>query len=174
MSKRALFLDRDGILNEVVRRGTVISSPRVVEEWRFVEDSVALVESARQRGFATVVVTNQPDVGRGKMSLETLERLHQMLRSRLTLDAIEVCCSGDDADRRRKPNAGMLLDAAAALGLDLQRSFLVGDSHKDIQAGRLARVTTILLRTDYNQQVTEADHIVENLRQAAALLQEVP
>lgn len=173
MSNRALFLDRDGILNEVVRRGEVVSSPRDLDEWHFLEESVQLVETARRLGFLTVVVTNQPDVERGHMSRETLDQLHRLLLTRLPLDHIEVCPSGDNADRRRKPNPGMLLDAAAALDIDLARSFFLGDSHKDVLAGRAAGVATILLRTDYNQAV-EADHVVANLGQAAALLEEVP
>ena len=89
--------------------------------------------------------------------------MHQQLNTHLNPDAIEVCTSADNCDPRRKPNPGMLLDAANELQIDLRESFMVGDRDKDIIAGKRAGVTTILLLTEYNQQVRElADYCCTN------------
>ncbi len=151
--RRAVFLDRDGILNEVVMRGDSVGSPRTLDELVIHSGARLIVDAARAAGFLTIVVTNQPDVGRGLMGLEALEALHDALRSAIPLDAIEVSTEGRDDAPRRKPNPGMLTDAAAAWDIDLSRSWIIGDSVKDIEAGRRAGVGTILLETPYNRRV---------------------
>jgi len=151
MKQRACFLDRDGILNEIVMRGTTVSSPWNAAEFRLHSGAKDLVAAALAAGFVPVVVTNQPDLERGNLSPAELEKMHAILREELSLTEIEVCGSGDNADPRRKPNPGMILDAAKRLNLDLAHSLLVGDSLKDIEAGRSAGVRTILLETPYNQ-----------------------
>ena len=147
---RAVFFDRDGILNRIVMRGNKVGSPRSVEEVKFMEGAERLVELAKSRGYLTIMITNQPDVGRGFLERAELERIHDFLNEKYRLDGIEVCCSGDDSDPRRKPNPGMLLDAAVQHRVDLQSSFFIGDSVKDLEAGKRAGVKTILLQTEYN------------------------
>ena len=148
--KQALFLDRDGILNEVVIRGDDISSPRTVGEFRLIREGAWLVEQAKELGFLCVVITNQPDISNGLMSPEALEWINQRLLD-LGVEAIECCESADDSDRRRKPNPGMLFDAAYKLEIDLKRSYFVGDHLRDVQAGKAAGVKTIFLETEYNR-----------------------
>lgn len=150
---RALFLDRDGILNRVVMREGSPASPRVPGEFELLEGAADLVRAAREAGWLTIVVTNQPDIGRGLMRPADLEAMHRMLADAVEVDDIEVCTDGDDTSPRRKPNPGMLLDAAAKWGIHLGRSWLVGDSGKDLGAGRAAGVRTILLETPYNRAV---------------------
>ena len=148
--KPALFLDRDGILNSVVKRGDTISSPWNFEEFAVLPGAAALVSAARAAGYVVVVVTNQPDVARGNLAEDEMRAMHASLQRVLEPDAIEACTSGDDNDPRRKPNPGMLLDAARRLDLDLASSIIIGDSAKDIAAGRAAGVRTVLLETAYN------------------------
>jgi D-glycero-D-manno-heptose 1,7-bisphosphate phosphatase len=169
--KRALFLDRDGILNQVVRRGSVISSPRTPQEWVPVEEAANLVQQARQKNYLVLVVTNQPDIERQKMTQETLDGFHQDLRERLPLDAIFCCTASEDSDPRRKPNPGMLLEAAKEFQLDLNRCYFVGDSWKDVAAGKACGVHTVLLRTDYNQAVRDADFYVDHLDNVLEILE---
>jgi len=151
MKRRACFLDRDGILNEIVMRGTTVSSPWKSAEFQLHSGAKELVAAAVEAGFVPVVVTNQPDLERSNLSPVELEKMHAILRDELGLAEIEVCGSGDNADPRRKPNPGMILDAAGRLSLDLSQSLLVGDSPKDIEAGRRAGVWTILLEASYNR-----------------------
>jgi histidinol-phosphate phosphatase family protein len=148
---KALFIDRDGLLNRVVMRGKSVSSPRTPRELEILPEGVALCRRARREGFLVVVVTNQPDVDRGHLSPRDLDAIHGRIREEIRPDRIEVCGSSDDRHARRKPNPGMILDAAKALNVDLSRSVLVGDSAKDLGAGRAAGIRTVLLQTEYNK-----------------------
>lgn len=148
--KPALFLDRDGILNQIVMRGDVVSSPRTFAEFAPLAEAGPLVFAAKELGYFTAIVTNQPDLERGLLSPADLEKMHVALLLALPIDTIAVCGSGSDTDPRRKPNPGMLLELAEAYGIDLARSWIVGDSAKDIEAGRRAGVRTLLKETAYN------------------------
>lgn len=146
----AVFFDKDGILNEVVMRGADVSSPRVLEEFRLIDGALELVAAAREAGFRCILATNQPDVQRGLMTAETLHEILARVGA-LGLDDVEVSLDGTLSDRRAKPNPGMLLDAAAKNDLNLSRSFIVGDTERDVEAGRRAGAKTVLLRTSYNE-----------------------
>lgn len=148
--RRACFLDRDGVLNEIVMRGTVVSSPWTLDEFRLLPGAEKLVAAVLAAGLIPIVITNQPDLARGNLAPAELEKMHDVLRTRLQIREIEVCGSGDDADPRRKPNPGMIFDAARRLGVDIVTSLLVGDSLKDLEAARRAGVPSVLLETSYN------------------------
>ncbi len=148
--KRALFLDRDGIVNEVVMRDGVVSSPRTIKELELIPGADDFIQKVKQLGFLTILVTNQPDVARKKMSRYQLNQMHKKIREWIPIDHIEVCMSGNDNCFRRKPNPGMLLQSARRFDIDLTSSFFLGDSHKDVLAGKRAGVQTILYQTDYN------------------------
>jgi D-glycero-D-manno-heptose 1,7-bisphosphate phosphatase len=147
---KAVFFDRDGILNEVVMRDGVVASPRTPGEFRLTPEAGALVRAAQAAGYLAIVATNQPDLTRGFMKRDDLDLMHRLLMQEAPVDGIEVAESGCNDDPRRKPNPGMLLDAAAKHGVSLPDSWIVGDSIKDIQAGRNAGAGTVLLETPYN------------------------
>ncbi len=169
--KSAIFLDRDGILAPVVIRDGVVGSARSLSEFVITPEAVEMCEKIRDAGFLLVVVTNQPDIDRGMLRMEDLEEMHAQLQHLLHPDEIQVCGSGDDDDPRRKPNPGMLLDAAARLDIDLASSWIIGDSIKDVGAGRAAGVRTMLLRTAYNQSAHGiADVDVSDLEEAAGII----
>lgn len=171
----AVFFDRDGILNEIVMRGETVGSPRVLEEFILKPGARQMVALARDAGYICIVVTNQPDIERGLQSREELDAMHHLLDMELSPDGIEVCPAGSADDRRKKPNPGMLLDAAARWGIDLRQSWIVGDSDKDIGAGKMAGVRTILLATDYNRGVHgAADHCFTSLAEIARFLSTIP
>jgi len=144
--RQAVFLDRDGVLNRVIVRGGVPSPPAGVDEVEIlpgVAEALALLE---EHGFSRIVVTNQPDVARGTLTHAVVEAIHRYLLERLPLDAV-LTCYHDDADGCgcRKPKPGLLLEAAARYGIDLHRSFLVGDRWRDIGAGEAAGCLTFLV-----------------------------
>lgn len=168
-SRAALFLDRDGILVEVVRRGAVISSARTWEEFQVRAGAAEVLRECAQLGYFTVLVTNQPDVARGLLSPQLLEEFHRELVRQIPLDALEVCPE-DGHHPRRKPNPGMLLDAARAWNLDLSRSYMLGDSPKDAAAANAAGVQSILLRTDYNRDFAGPTLWIDRMEELPALL----
>ncbi len=152
---RAVFLDRDGVLNRVVERDGKFASPRSLGDFEIVPGAAQAVRIIREKCRALViVVTNQPDIERGKLDPKDLERMHDRLRREVPLDDLLVCPHGTDRCSCRKPKPGLLLEAAARWGIDLADSFMVGDSEKDIGAGRNAGCRTVVIRTSYNAQTT--------------------
>lgn len=150
----AVFLDRDGTLNQQIIRDGKPFPPTSVEEFRLLEGVVEGCRELKQKGFVLVVVTNQPDVGRGTQRQAEVEGMHDLLRSWVPeIDAIEVCYDPGlgEPSRRRKPEPGMVLDAAAALSLDRNRSWLIGDRWRDIDCGSRAGVRTVFVDWDYDE-----------------------
>lgn len=142
--RRAVFLDRDGVLVECgTRDGRPVPAPSL-EEFRLLPGVAKACISLAGAGLVLVVVTNQPDVSRGTLDPKELDRMHLFLGELLPLDAIYVCLH-DDADGCpcRKPRPGMILQAAADLELDLNRSVCVGDRWRDIDAARRAGVPSV-------------------------------
>jgi D-glycero-D-manno-heptose 1,7-bisphosphate phosphatase len=166
----AVFLDRDGVINEVVFRQGKPASPRSLEEFRFCEAVEAALEQLAEDGFRLFVVSNQPDVARGLLAPSVLQAMSDRILASLPIERV-LTCVHDDADgcSCRKPKPGMLHTVASSEGINLQESFLVGDSRKDMQAGAAAGCMTILLQRPYNQGV-EADYRVASLGQAVGLI----
>jgi D-sedoheptulose 7-phosphate isomerase len=165
-ARAAVFLDRDGVLNDVVFRDGQPGSPRTVDEFQVsggVAEALAGLTRAR---FPLLVVSNQPDVARGLLDRAALDEMTRRLLERLPIDGVFVCPHDDgDACSCRKPKPGLLEQAAAASAIDLSRSFIIGDSWKDVEAGRRAGCTTILVRREYNRDVP-ADHVCHDLESA--------
>jgi len=162
-----VFLDRDGVLNEVVWRDGAPASPREEAEFVLREEAVGAVARLRAAGYRVFVVTNQPDVARGRLAPARLDAMHALLRSRVEIDDERVCPHDDAAGCEcRKPRPGMLTELAGAWAVELAESFLVGDSWRDVAAGRAAGCRTVLLRRSYNEGV-EADRVVDTLEEAA-------
>lgn len=175
-SQRAVFLDRDGVLNRALVSDGKPYPPASLAEFDILPGVAEACARLKQAGFLLVVATNQPDVGRGTMSQETVEALHAHLRTVVPLDRIEVCYhpghGASDCDCR-KPRPGMLLRAAGELGIDLQSSFMVGDRWRDIDCGHAAGCTTILVDYSYDEPLRQLpDHRVKSLAEAADVILE--
>jgi len=170
MTDRAVYLDRDGVLNRAVvlnRRPYPAARPEDLEILPGVPEALV---SLHRAGFRLVVVTNQPDVGRGTMPLATVEAIHAEMAATLPLDAIEVCLHGYDGECDcRKPKPGMLLRDGAAHGINLNRSFMVGDRWRDIDAGAAAGCRTVLIEAGYDERapLQPPDHVCSSLAEAA-------
>jgi D-glycero-D-manno-heptose 1,7-bisphosphate phosphatase len=170
----AVFLDRDGVLNEAFVRGGVPTPPRSLEEFRVLPGVAKACAGLRQAGFVLVVVTNQPDIARGTQTRAEVDRIHERLRSLVPLDEICVCPHDEpDGCACRKPKPGMLLAAAKRLDLDLARSASVGDRWRDIEAARRAGVKAIHVDHPYDEPAPVGAHVaVADLPEAAAWIQE--
>jgi D-sedoheptulose 7-phosphate isomerase len=163
----AVFFDRDGVLNELLVRDGRPVSPRSPAELRIEADAPAAAARLRGAGLLLFAVTNQPDVARGQLDPADLDEMMSSIARAVRLDDYRVC-PHDDADdcACRKPRAGMLTALAERWDVDLARSFLVGDTVRDVYAGRTAGCTTILVRRPYNAD-TSADFVVASLAEAA-------
>jgi D-glycero-D-manno-heptose 1,7-bisphosphate phosphatase len=149
-SRRAVFLDRDGVLNHALVRDGRPGSPSNLDEFVIVDEAVRCVDRLRQLGFLTIVVTNQPDVARGRQSASVVEAMHHRLRSALPLDDILVCLHDDRENCAcRKPRPGLLLEAQQRHAVDLANSFLIGDRWKDVDAAHAAGCTAVLIDRCY-------------------------
>jgi D-glycero-D-manno-heptose 1,7-bisphosphate phosphatase len=157
--RAAVFLDRDGVLNQVTLRDGRPHPPPTAAELRLLPGVEAACRRLHDSGFALVVITNQPDIARGHQTWDEVDRMHDYLRSRLPLDEV-VVCPHDDSDEClcRKPQPGMILDAAARLGLDLPASFCVGDRWRDVEAARRAGVRAIHIECHYAERPADGAH----------------
>jgi len=167
-SKRAVFLDRDGVINcAIVHSGLPYPPPSLesLEIMPFVEE--ALFE-LRKKGFKLIVVTNQPDVGRGTQQKETVQQMHRYLIETLPLDEIIVCWHGHDGKCEcRKPLPGMLLKGADSHKINLDESYMIGDRWKDINAGNSAGCRTVFIDHNYNEGLrSQPDFITTSIREA--------
>jgi D-glycero-D-manno-heptose 1,7-bisphosphate phosphatase len=148
-----VFLDRDGVLNEAIVRDGKPYPPAGIHQLKLVPGAALALQRLKQASFLLIVVTNQPDVARGKQTREGVETLHAAIAAALPLDAFFVCWH-DDRDRCecRKPKPGLLLEAASRYAIDFRRSFLIGDRWRDIDAGAAAGCRTIQIDRGYNEK----------------------
>jgi D-glycero-D-manno-heptose 1,7-bisphosphate phosphatase len=168
-----VFLDRDGVLNRIVERGGQAASPRTIDELVVLPGAAAALDKLGALGFLRFAVSNQPDVARGLMDAATLDALWARLRAELELEDVCACCH-DDADNCacRKPRPGMIRSLAQQWQVNLATSFMIGDTWRDIRAGRAAGCRTILLRRAYSGDAA-ADYEVQSLEEAVALIEAI-
>ena len=152
-SVKAVFLDRDGVVNRgVVRKGKPYP-PQTLEELELLPGVESAVKGLKDSGYQIIIVTNQPDVRTGVQSIEVLERMHDRLRSWLPIDDIKVCLHNDEDDCAcRKPKPGMLIEAAQQHGISLKDSYMIGDRWRDIEAGKAAGCSTFFVDYQYDER----------------------
>jgi D-glycero-D-manno-heptose 1,7-bisphosphate phosphatase len=154
MMHRAVFLDRDGVINKVILRDGKPYSPRKIDEFVINDGIKEVVQHLKEKGFKVFIISNQPDLARGEITQDVLDTMTQKVRSVIPIDDVYIC-PHDDYHKCscRKPKPGMLIEAAKVWNIDLVTSFLIGDTWKDMEAGKSAGCKTILLDAPYNQDV---------------------
>jgi D-glycero-D-manno-heptose 1,7-bisphosphate phosphatase len=161
----AVFLDRDGTLNRQVVRDGKPYPPATLADFTLFDDVPAACRALHAAGFVLVVATNQPDVGRGTQSAEVIVAMHARLRALIPeIARVEVCLAPGQGtahpdDYRRKPAPGMIHDAARALGLDLARSWMIGDRWRDIDCGQRAGLRTVFIDFGYAEELRAAPDV---------------
>jgi D-glycero-D-manno-heptose 1,7-bisphosphate phosphatase len=169
---KAVFIDRDGVINRAVVRDGRPYAPETLGEFELLPGVPEAMAVLRAAGFRLIVVTNQPDVGAGRQSQEVVESMHAQLRKTLPIDDVRVCYHTDaDGCDCRKPKPGMLLAAARDWDIDLRASTMVGDRWRDVGAGRAAGCKTILVESGYDDLPAEGyDAAVTSLLEASQLI----
>ena len=185
--KKAFFLDRDGVLNE---EKNFISRPEDLEVYEFAPEAIRRLNEA---GYLSVVVTNQSAIARNLCTVEEVEAIHRKLETDLGrkgawLDAIYYCPHHPDKGYPeenplykmdcdcRKPKTGMFRQAAEMFNIDLSGSVMIGDSERDVQAGKNAGCVTVGVRTGYGIRKTTVmpDYFFENLKEAVDFILDEP
>jgi len=172
--RRAVFLDRDGVVNRALVRNGKPYPPTNLNEFVILPDVAEACRKLKESGYTIVVATNQPDVGRGISSRDIVEEMHTFLLKQVPIDRIEICYHpgrGQSNCDCRKPLPGMLFRASQELGLDLSQSWMVGDRFGDIVCGQAAGCRTILIGGGYGEDSqTTPDFYVSNLTEAAVII----
>ena len=170
-TKRCVFLDRDGVLNRPILADGRSYAPRELSDFELLPGVGASVERLKDAGFLTIVVTNQKDLGRGLVTPEILSEMHDRLRRSVPVDDIVVCSCIDEC-WCYKPNPGMLSESAEKWDIQLKSSFIVGDTWRDVGAGKAAACRTVLIdRWNYDDQYKiEPDYKAEDLSAAVDLI----
>lgn len=168
MKQRAVFLDRDGVLNRAYIVNGVPHPPNSLAQLEVLPGAAEACQLLRESGFKLIVVTNQPDIARGRQTLVEIELLNEALRRQLGFDDLYLCPHDDkDECRCRKPRPGMLLQAAQSHQLELRHSFMVGDRDRDIEAGLAAGCRTIFVDHGYGRAPLPPAHLtVSSLQEA--------
>jgi len=167
--RRAVFLDRDGVVNRAMLRQGKPYPPAALSDLRLLPGVRDACNRLREAGFALILVTNQPDIARGRVSAEQVSEMNRHLQRYLQLDGVGLC-PHDDAARCscRKPQPGLLLEAARVWNLDLKSSFIVGDRWRDIEAGQRAGCRSIFIDYGYAERRPTGPFVgVGSLREAA-------
>lgn len=170
--RRAVFLDRDGVINRAIVRDGKPYPPVSLAELEILPGVHEALEKLHDASYLLVVVTNQPDVARGTAKREDVELMNAFLSSQLPIDDFKTCYhdSGDKCGCR-KPLPGALLEAAQEHNIDLSKSFIVGDRWRDIEAGASAGCKTFFIDYRYAEQKPDApDFIVSSLLEAKKII----
>jgi D-glycero-D-manno-heptose 1,7-bisphosphate phosphatase len=151
--KRAVFLDRDGVINRAIVRGGKPYAPASLKDLVILPGVVESLQFLHESGWLVFVVTNQPDVARGLVSQSSVEEINQFLKNNLLIDDIRVCYHDNCDDCVcRKPKPGSLLALADKYEVDLSASFMVGDRWSDIEAGKSAGCKSIFIDNEYSER----------------------
>lgn len=170
---KAVFLDRDGVLNQATIKNGKPYPPTNLDEFKIIEDVPSALAILKDLGFLLIGATNQPDVARGTTTKGFVEAVNSCLLKMLPLLDIKVCYH-DDADDCycRKPSPGLLLQAASDYNIDLTKSIMIGDRWKDIDAGKSAGCQTIWINRSYSEKSPIPDFTTTSLLQAANWIKE--
>lgn len=172
---KALFLDRDGVLNKSVVVDGKPYPPKDLNSLELTDGIQDVLKRFKDHGFLLIVVTNQPDVSKGKTTKEKVEEINQYLANELNLDDVYTCFHDDQHNCNcRKPKPGMLHQANEKYNIDFNNSILVGDRWKDIKAGNEVGCRTIFIDYGYHESgECNPDYIIESPASILKIIEEI-
>ena len=163
----ALFLDRDGIFNELVYRDGGVHSPR---NWSEVKHyPIKGLSEIKKLGFKLIMVTNQPDIERGIIDPKFVDDLNRYYQDQHLLDKVYVSPFSSNEHPMKKPNPGMFLLAKSEIKLDFSKCFLLGDTEKDTLAAKRCGIQSIIWKRSYNQTV-ESDFSISSIEELTEII----
>lgn len=172
---RAVFLDRDGVINCPIVKSGKPFPPQTLQEFVYIDGISETLHALRALGFHLYVVTNQPDVARGTMAKATVESFHAKILTDLPIDKIYTCYH-DDAYicECRKPKPGLLYQAREDFAIELGNSFMIGDRWRDIDCGNQAGCKTVFIDYGYDEGLkTKPTHTVKDVRDLLKYIEKV-
>jgi D-glycero-D-manno-heptose 1,7-bisphosphate phosphatase len=164
--KRAIFFDRDGVINRRIFGGYV----KTWAEFEMLEEVAQTIKAVKDLGYLAIVITNQQGVGKGLMTEEDLVGLHGRMQDHLNeleevrFDDIYYSTEMKEGSTRRKPSPAMIYEAAEKWNINLAQSWIIGDSTSDVEAGKRAGTKTAFLITEHTEKVPQADLVLEHIR----------
>ena len=157
---KAVFFDRDGVLNHLVERDGSLFSPQHFKDLKIYDGVSDIIEKIKQLGFLTIVVSNQPDISRKKLDQSDLDKMTDALIDKLKMDDVFYCIHDDNNDTGcRKPKPGLFLLAQKKYNINFDDSIMVGDTWKDVEAANNAGIKMYLIDRHYNQDIANVDRI---------------
>ena len=173
--RKAIFLDRDGVINKIIIKNGLPFSPSSFAELEILPGVKESILKLQKLNFLCLVVTNQPDVSRGKIEKKTVIQMNNYLKDEIKLDDFFVCYHDDhDNCKCRKPKPGLLLDATKKWNIDLKKSYMIGDRWKDVRAGINAGCKTIFINNNYKEsKQVEANFTADTLLDAVYIIEKV-
>jgi D-glycero-D-manno-heptose 1,7-bisphosphate phosphatase len=169
---RAIFLDRDGVLNRALVRAGKPYPPRELAEVEILPGVPEALLALKEAGFILITVSNQPDVARGTLRPDTVDSINTYLGERMPMDRFIMCYhdSSDDCVCR-KPKPGMLHEGAFEFNVDLSSSYMVGDRWRDVEAGKNAGCKTVFIDYGYDERQPESyDFVTGSFLEAAQII----
>jgi D-glycero-D-manno-heptose 1,7-bisphosphate phosphatase len=170
--KKAIFLDRDGVINAVKLTDGKPHPPKDINELILLPNVGKALEILKRAGYLLIVISNQPDVARGKIKVETVDDINQFLKELLLIDDIFTCYHDDDENCNcRKPKPGNILKAAKQYNINTKNSFMIGDRWRDIEAGKNSGCKTCFIEYNYQEKSPKNyDYKVKSLYDAAKII----
>ena len=160
-SNKAIFLDRDGVINKVILKNNKPYSPLLFKDFVINEQIPNLLEFLKMKGFLLIVITNQPEIKRKNLKYTELNQMHEFIKSHLKVDAI-YCCDHDDDDgcSCRKPDIGLFKKAQKDFNISNKISYMIGDRYKDMIAAKNFGCKSVLINKNYDEKIIPGDYEV--------------
>tara|TARA_A200000113_G_scaffold16460_1_gene14649 strand:- start:4064 stop:4591 length:528 start_codon:yes stop_codon:yes gene_type:complete len=153
-NKKAIFFDRDGVVNKLVARDGGLYSPRVLKDFVFYDDIKPCIDYLIEKNFLIFIISNQPDISRGKMTIKELEKIDLVINEKLRIDEIYYSFESEfTINGTKKPSPKMLFQAKEKWKIDFSKSFFIGDSIADRDCAKNANLSFILVSRSHNKEL---------------------
>jgi len=167
---KAVFFDRDGVINKLIKRDSGLYSPRKVKDFKFYSDIEKCISICVENNFLIIIVSNQPDISRKKMDILELKKIDKLIKNQLHIDGIYY--SFEDVYKEgglKKPSPIMVFNAQKEWDINLKKSLFLGDSNTDLECAKNAGVNFVLVKRDHNKELL-GKNIITDLKKIESFL----